>query len=141
MLKLYTIMKKDGIIMTTQAKGTLLQKSRRMLGRGYELFTIQEIKLAQKLQKKFSFGYALGRVLGFMTKLLIAVILFFVLGWVLLFALAALGFFATNSKSSFKSAEDTDEGFCSNQYDYETPGTSEHISANPDLYDSYGNFK
>lgn len=93
MLKLYTIMKKDGIIMTTQAKGTLLQKSRRMLGRGYELFTIQEIKLAQKLQKKFSFGYVLGRVLGFMVKLLIAVILFFVLGWVLLFALAALGFF------------------------------------------------
>lgn len=92
MLKIYLIMKKDELVMTTQAKGTLLQKSRRMLSRGYELFTIQEIKLAQKLQRKFSFGYVLGRVLGVITKLLIAVVLFFVLGWLLIFAFLAIAF-------------------------------------------------
>lgn len=115
--------------MTTQAKGTLLQKSRRMLGRGYELFTIQEIKLAQKLQKKFSFGYVLARVLGFMVKLLIAVILFFVLGWVLLFALAALGFFASKNKLS------------SHEILEETIGSSEHFVKYPWRYDEDGNYR
>lgn len=129
MLKLYTIMKKDGIIMTTQTNGTLLQKSRRVLGRGYELFTIQEIKLAQKLQKKFSFGYALGRVLGFITKLLIAVILFFVLGWFLIFALAALGFFVSkNKQSSYEILE-------------ETIGSSEHRNKYPWRYNEWGDFQ
>lgn len=128
MLKLYTIMKKDGIIMTTQTNGTLLQKSRRMLGRGYELFTIQEIKLAQKLQKKFSFGYALGRVLGFMTKLLIAVILFFVLGWVLLFALAALGFFVADFSKERQAKE--------RKAREESYGTIEHMTKYPSMYDN-----
>lgn len=94
--------------MTIQAKGTLLlQKTRRMLGRGYQLLTIQEIKLANALQRKFSFGYPLVRILGFIVKLALAVALFFLLSWLLLIVFAIFAFLNVNHEAKETEIEES----------------------------------
>ncbi len=117
--------------MTTQAKGTLLQRIRRLLGCGYTLFTTQEIKLAQALQRKFSFGYLLVRLLGFFTKVFLAIALAFILSWIIFIALAVFAFFTMNLKEieerQEKEKEEREESY----------GTIEHMTKYPDMYDNY----
>lgn len=117
------------IIMTTQAKGTLIQRTCRLLGRGYTLFTIQEIKLAQTLQRKFSFGYLLVRTLGFFTKVFIAFALVFILSWFIFIALAVFAFFVPHlTKTSQEVLE-------------ETIGSMEHRNKNPWQYDDWEDYR
>lgn len=114
------------IIMTTQAKGTLIQRTCRLLGCSYTLFTTQEIKLAQALRCKFSFGYLLVRILGFFTKVFLAFALVFILSW---FIFIALAFFVPHStKTSQEMLE-------------ETIGTMEHRNKNPWQYDDWGDYR
>lgn len=105
--------------MTIQAKGTLLQRTRRMLGRGYQLLTIQEIKLANALQRKFSFGYSLVRILGFIVKLALAAVLLFLFAWLLVLILAILAIFNSNVSKDDKSDEPI---YGTDRYETKYPG-------------------
>lgn len=128
--------------MTIQSKPTIFQRTRRVLGRGYELITIQELKIANALQNKIPCGYILTRILGLLFKLALVVFLIFIGSWIIFGILIVFGFFMIDSnKTRERLKTENDMDFGSNQYDYETPGTLEHIAANPDLYDSHGNFK
>ncbi|UYZ83049.1 DUF3742 family protein [Entomomonas sp. E2T0] len=114
--------------MITQAKGTLLQRTRRMLGRGYQLLTIQEIKLANALQRKFSFGYPLVRILGFIVKLALVAVLLFLFAWLLVIVLAIVAFFVADFSKERQEKE--------RKAREETYGTIEHMTKYPTMYDN-----
>lgn len=86
----------------TQKGREIWQKTRRMLGRGYQLFTIQEIKLAQALQRKFALGYPLVRIVAFFVKLVLALALLFIVGWLIVGILAVVAFFVADTKNNEK---------------------------------------
>ncbi|MFD1260391.1 MULTISPECIES: hypothetical protein [Entomomonas] len=114
--------------MTTQTRPTIFQRTRRVLGRGYELITIQELKIARALQNKIPCGYILTRILGLLFKLALIVFLVFIGSWILFGVLAIMAFWFSDSKTSQQILE-------------ETIGSSEHHHKYPWRYDEDGNYK
>lgn len=83
--------------MTTQAKGTLLQRTRRVLSRAFELWSIQETKLFNAVRGKPAWAYLLARIAALIVKLALIVFLFFIAIWLiaalfLIFALLGTSF-------------------------------------------------
>lgn len=78
--------------MTTQAKGTFLQRTRRVLSRAFELWSIQETKLVNAVKRKSAWAYPLVRLAALIIKLALIVFLVFIATWLIaaLFLIFAL---------------------------------------------------
>jgi len=104
--------------MTTQAKGTLLQRTRRVLSRAFELWSIQETKLFNAAKRKSSWVYPLARVVALIIKLALIVFLIFIATW--LIAALFLIFAFLGSKSSPTKEDDVIYG--TDRYETKYPG-------------------
>lgn len=113
--------------MTTQSRPTIFQRTRRVLGRGYELITIQELKIANALQNKMPGGYILTRILGLLFKLALVVFLIFIGSWIIFGILAVWAFFAADLSTEQQEKERREQE--------ESYGTYEHRIKYPSMYD------
>lgn len=104
--------------MTTQAKGTLLQRTRRVLSRAFELWSIQETKLFNAVKGKPAWAYLLVRMAALIVKLALIVFLVFIATW--LIAALFLIFAFLGSKSSPTKEDDIIYG--TDRYETKYPG-------------------